>query len=162
MIITKLIVSKYDLFTYRSCEDDEISNCIERWKKELSENIALYSENTKLYPSNSKYWSYQVDKTSKILEQGFFVLSSDEFQAKVREYYLSQPIREITSENFYDALNALPPINWVMCDDFEMFHISEGDYSVYHAQYYHNKKTDKFYTCISDVYDKSTWIDKRI
>ena len=160
--MTKLIVSKYDLFTYNFCDEAEVSIRIERWKKELSENIALYSEYAKIYSSDSKYWNYKVDRTSKILEQGFFVLSSDEFQAKVREYYLSQPIREITSENFYDALNALPPINWVMYDDFEMFHISEGDYDFYHAQYYHDKKTDKFYTCISDVYDKSTWIDKRI
>ncbi len=160
--MTKLVVSKYDLFTYRYCEEAEVSNCIEHWKKELSENIALYSENTKLYPSNSKYWNYQVGKISKILEQGFFVLSSDEFQAKVREYYLSQPVIEISRYKFYMALNVLPPRNWFCCDDFEMFHISEANYSVYHAQYYHNKKTDKFYTCISDVYDKSTWIDKRI
>lgn len=160
--MTKLVVSKYDLFTYRYCEEAEVSNCVERWKKELSENIALYSENTKLYPSNSKYWNYQVGKISKILEQGFFVLSSDEFQAKVREHFLSKPIREITSENFFKALNALPPVNWVMYDDFEMFHISEADYSVYHTQYYRDKKTNKCFTCVSDVYDKSTWIDKRI
>ena len=160
--MTKLIVSKYDLFTYNFCDEAEVSIRIERWKKELSENIALYSEYAKIYPSDSKYWNYKVDRTSKILEQGFLVLSSDEFQAKVREHFLSQPIREITSEDFYYALNVLPPINWVMYDDYEMLHISEADYDFYHAQYYHNKKTGKFYTCISDVYDKSTWIDKRI
>lgn len=160
--MTKLIVSKYDIFTYNYCDESEVSIKIESWKKELSENIALYSEYAKVYPSNSKYWNFQRDKAHKMLEQGFLVLDEDEFRAKVREYFLSLPICEITSENFYDALNALPPINWVMSDDFEMFHSSEGDYSVYHAQYYHNKKTDKFYTCISDVYDKSTWIDKRI
>lgn len=160
--MTKLIVSQYDIFTYTYCDESEVSMKIESWKKKLSENIALYSENAKICPDDSKYWNYQIDKAQKMLEQGFLVLEEDEFRAKVREHFLSLPIREITSEKFYHALNVLPPINWVMSDDFEMFHISEADYDVYHGQYYHDKKTNKFYACVSDVYDKSTWIDKRI
>ena len=150
------------IFAYEICEDAEISICIEKWESRLKKNLEDYSENESLYPKDKDYWRNRIKNTSQTLEQGFSVLSRKEYNTKVREYFLSQPVIEISRYKFYMALNVLPPRNWFCCDDFEMFHSSEGDYSVYHAQYYHNKKTDKFYTCISDVYDKSTWIDKRI
>ena len=150
------------IFAYEICEDAEISICIEKWKSRLKNNLEDYSENEILYPKDKGYWHNRIKNTSQTLEQVFSVLSREEYNTKIREYFLSKPVREITSENFYDALNALPPINWVMCDEFEMFHISEADYSVYHTQYYRDKKTNKCFTCVSDVYDKSTWIDKRV
>ena len=160
--MTKLVVSNHDLFVYRLCDEFATSLCVEEWKDELKQEVASYLEKAKAAPDNATFWKKQSLLPAKYLEVGFSVYSHDEYDAKVREYYLSQPIIEIKCHVFYRALNVLPPRNWFCCDDFEMFHISEGDYSVYHAQYYHNKKTDKFYTCISDVYDKSTWIDKRI
>lgn len=150
------------IFEYEICEDAEISICIEKWKSRLKNNLEDYSGNENLYPEDKDYWSNRIKNTFQMLEQGFSVLSRDEYDAKVREYFLSQPVIEISSDEFYRSLNILPPINWVCCDEFEMFHISEADYSVYHAQYYRDKKTHKCFTCVSDVYDKSTWIDKRV
>jgi hypothetical protein len=160
--MTKLVVSNHNLFVYRLCDEFATSLCIEEWEYELKQEVAFYLEKAKADPDNATFLKKQSVPAAKYLEAGFSVYSHDEYDAKVREYYLSQPVIEITRYKFYMALNVLPPRNWFCCDDFEMFHSSEGDYSVYHAQYYHDKKTDKFYTCISDVYDKSTWIDKRI
>ncbi len=150
------------IFEYEICEDAEISICIEKWKSRLKNNLEDYSGNENLYPEDKDYWSNRIKNTFQMLEQGFSVLSRDEYDAKVREYFLSQPVIEIPRYEFYRALNVLPPINWFCCDEFEMFHISEGKWGFFHAQYYRNKKTNKCFTCVSDVYDKSTWIDKRV
>ena len=161
-IMTKLVVSNHNLFVYRLCDEIRTSLCIEKWEEELKQEVDSYSEKAKADSDNAAFWQKQSLPAAKYLESGFSVYSHDEYDTKVREYFLSQPVIEIPRYEFYRALNVLPPRNWFCCDEFEMFHISEADYSVYHTQYYHNKKTDKFYTCISDVYDKSTWIDKRI
>lgn len=160
--MTKLVVSNHNLFVYRLCDEFATSLCVEEWKDELKKEVASYLEKAKAAPDNATFWKKQSLSPAKYLEDGFSVYSHDEYDAKVREYYLSQPVIEIKRHVFYRALNALPPRNWFCCDDFEMFHISEAEYSFYHTQYYHDKKTGKFYTCISDLYDKSTWIDKRI
>lgn len=160
--MTKLVVSNHNLFVYRLCDEFATSLCVEEWKDELKKEVASYLEKAKADPDNATFWKKQSVPAAKYLEAVFSVYSHDEYDAKVREYFLSQPVIEIPRYKFYRALNVLPPRNWFCCDDFEMFHISEAEYSFYHAQYYHDKKTGKFYTCISDVYDKSTWIDKRI
>lgn len=160
--MSKIIMSNACIFAYEICEDAEISICIEKWKSRLKNNLEDYSENKSLYPKDKDYWSNRIKNISQTLEQGFSVLSREEYNTKIREYFLSKPVLEISSDEFYRSLNILPPINWVCCDEFEMFHISEGEWGSFHAQYYRNKKTNKCFTCVSDVYDKSTWIDKRV
>ena len=160
--MTKLIVSNCNLFAYRLCDEIRTPLCIEKWKEELKQEVASYSEKTKVDSDNAAFWQKQALPAAKYLEAGFSVYSHDEYDAKVREYFLSQLVIEIPRHEFYRALNVLPPRNWFCCDEFEMFHISEADYSVYYTQYYRDKKTNKCFTCVSDVYDKSTWIDKRI
>ena len=70
-------------------------------------------------------------------------------------------IKEVTEEQFNDALDVLPPLKWCTIDGIEMFCISEMTDGTYTAQYARTPD-GKYYCATVDVMDKSTWINNRI
>lgn len=72
--------------------------------------------------------------------------------------YLSQPPKEITDEQYYEALGCLPPENWYVTQEgISVFRMSEYQTGSITTQYghYNGKYIQKYI----DVGDKTTWID---
>ena len=100
-------------------------------------------------------------KTPKKRE--YKVITWNEYEALKRKRYIDDgEIKEVTEEQFNDALDVLPPLKWCTIDGIEMFCISEMTDGTYTSQYAHDKHNGKYYCATVDVMDKSTWINNRI
>lgn len=86
----------------------------------------------------------------------YTVMSSEEYRTRQRAEILSDPITEITEEQFMEALEVLPPLCWTAFSGGERFLMSEFLTGSYTAQY--ARFGDRYFTRTVDAHDRSTWI----
>ena len=157
-----LIVSKNFNELFTTCKENEVNASIERAKESYREDFKLCTEHLKDYPENADYWRTQVKRYSLILQYGFEAVTWEEYEKRQREKYLSDEPKEITSEEYDYFLNVLPPMEWIRNERYSMFFVSECYTMTYYRQCLYDKETGKYYSTLADLYDKSTWIDKRL
>lgn len=89
-------------------------------------------------------------------------LEYEELEKKVMYYmekkYVTEP-REISEEDFREALNCLPPMNWNNYGAFEYFHMSEFTISHYTGTYVRCGEkffywTDSAYATVDQIREK--------
>lgn len=86
----------------------------------------------------------------------FEIMSVDKFDDEIKKYYVSMPVKEITEEEWNNALDVLPPAKWGTWKGTNEFIVPEAlDFSFY-DQY--ARKGGKYYTKIVDARDQATWI----
>ena len=110
--------------------------------------------------SNSDgFFTKQLENAKK---REYKVVTWNEYITLKRKRYIDNgEIKEVTEEQFNDALDVLPPLKWCTIDGIEMFCISEMTDGTYTAQYARTPD-GKYYCATVDVMDKSTWINNRI
>ena len=150
----------FDCFT--TCKQSEVSAIIERAKKRYKEYKSLYERHLVNYPNMADHWKSELDKTNKILESGFRAVTWEEYEKLQREKWLSKDPKEITREEYVEALNVLPPKNWIRNERYSMFHIGECTTMTYYGQYLYDKEAGKYYYGLTDIFDESTWLDKML
>lgn len=64
----------------------------------------------------------------------------------------------MTAEDWHDALDILPPVNWVQVDGVDEFYMSERLTAYYTTQYAHDLRFGKYYCKTVDMLDPKTWI----
>ncbi len=100
---------------------------------------------------------FESEKFQREYPAGSEVMSWDDFEKLQKTFWLDQPILEITSENWYDALGALPPLKWhTTPDGVELFLMSEftsGNYTAQYAQF-----NDRYFVKTVDAFDPNTWM----
>ena len=79
-------------------------------------------------------WSGQTKEDLLAEDPDLQFLEWPEFSEKVDRNTVTEP-QEITQEQFLEALNCLPPLNWYLTASFECFHMSEFLVSHYTATY---------------------------
>ena len=156
----KLIINNYSLEVFTGCNDDEIESAIERAVAFYNKDLQIYKSHLVEWPNMADHWQSQIDKNEKMLPAGFRAVSFEEYQEIERQKFMDTEAKEITEEQFDDALNVLPPVNWIQTDTLSMFHIAEADTGTLHGQYLHDKTNGKYYFAVTDICDRSTWIDK--
>lgn len=149
-----------DCFTI--CTESEVSVGIERAKKSYEQDKATYESHLVNYPNMSDHWQFQLDKTNKILQSGFRAVTWEEYCKLQRERWLSKEPKEITEEDFYYALNVLPPKKWIRNERYSMFFIGECTTMTFYGQYLQDKESGKYYYAMADISDESTWLDKML
>lgn len=149
-----------DCFTI--CTDSEVSVGIERAKKSYEQDKATYESHLVNYPNMADHWQFQLDKTNKILQSGFRAVTWEEYCKLQRERWLSKEPKEITEEDFYYALNVLPPKKWIRNERYSMFFIGECTTMTFYGQYLQDKESGKYYYAMADILDESTWLDKML
>lgn len=149
-----------DCFTI--CTESEVSVGIERAKKSYEQDKATYESHLVNYPNMADHWQFQLDKTNKILQSGFRAVTWEEYCKLQRERWLSKEPKEITEEDFYYALNVLPPKKWIRNERYSMFFIGECTTMTFYGQYLQDKKSGKYYYAMADILDESTWLDKML
>ena len=149
-----------DCFTI--CTESEVSVGIERAKKSYERDKATYESHLVNYPNMSDHWQFQLDKTNKILQSGFRAVTWEEYCKLQRERWLSKEPKEITEEDFYYALNVLPPKKWIRNERYSKFFIGECTTMTFYGQYLQDKESGKYYYAMADISDESTWLDKML
>ena len=84
-------------------------------------------------------------------------VTADEFYEirKKFEKSLEGEFTEETEEQYYDALECLPPCKWHDLDDrFNTFYISEGITGSLHSFHIKDRKTGKYYTALRSMFIK--------
>ena len=73
-----------------------------------------------------------------------------------RAYYLTQPLQEITREQYWYHLEVLPPEAWEDGDGVNRFLMSEYQHASYTHQY--AVWQGRYFCRLVDAHDRSTWI----
>ena len=148
----------YDFLGDGESEQELLQRAYNSNTRDIAHYEAIIAENPE---SNSDgFFTKQLENAKK---REYKVVTWNEYEAlKRKRYIVDGEIKEVTEEQFNDALDVLPPLKWCTIDGIEMFCISEMTDSTYTAQYAHNKHNGKYYCATVDVMDKSTWINNRI
>ena len=157
-----LIVSKTFNEIFTVCDKDDAGGQIERAKEYYARDLELVTSHKSNYPDNAEYWQGQIERYSAILEGGFEAITLDEYDKRQRAKYLGKKPKEVTEKEFYEMLDVLPPLEWYRNDRYSMFCVGECTTMTYYAQYLYDKEKKKYYTTLVDIYDESTWLDKRL
>ncbi len=141
---------------------DELKKLMEEVKAEIENReresaneyeFETWENHCKNYPDVDSFKAYLKQAQNKKYE----IMTFEEFLQKQKDYYINQPLTEITAEKYEEMLNILPPLKWCTIGNIEMFCMSEFLTGAYTSQYLHDKETDKYYHKIVDITDKSTW-----
>lgn len=148
----------YDFLGDGESEQELLQRAYNSNTRDIAHYEAIIAENPE---SNSDgFFTKQLENAKK---REYKVVTWNEYEAlKRKRYIVDGEIKEVTEEQFNDALDVLPPLKWCTIDGIEMFCISEMTDSTYTAQYAHDKHNGKYYCATVDVMDKSTWINNRI
>lgn len=138
-------------------EDETEAEAITRAEAFYTEELETVTRHYNNYGGD--YWKSRVDEVTAILNDGFSVISFEEFQAMEKSKLISGEPEEITADKFNEMLDVLPPLKWCTIDGIEMFCMSEMYTGTYTNQYAHDKSSGKYYTKMVDACDKSTWIN---
>ena len=148
----------YDFLGDGESEQELLQRAYNSNARNMAHYEAIIAENPE---SNSDgFFTKQLENAKK---REYKVVTWNEYEALKRKRYIdNREIKEVTEEQFNDALDVLPPLKWCTIDGIEMFCISEMTDGTYTSQYAHDKHNGKYYCATVDVMDKSTWINNRI
>jgi hypothetical protein len=148
-IVDTVNFSIYDFADNQEQAEAKLIKAIESNKKD----IATWENHCKNYPDVDSFKAYLKQAQNKKYE----IMTFEEFLQRERNYYINQPITEITAEKYEEMLNILPPLKWCTIGNIEMFCMSEFLTGSYTSQYLHDRITNKYYHKIVDITDKATW-----
>ena len=119
---------------------EDHTKCLKEHKKETWKNIRVFKAR---YKNRKDPWYIPRIKEEKRKIKTMHIVKTVGFEKMLRKVIIKKPIHEITKEMYHNALNLLPPVNWCIVGDFEMFNMSERIMGSYTTQYAHDLKTDK-------------------
>ena len=123
-------------------------------------DLRSLEQNAIEYPSMSDFWAEQIAKTKKRIEGGYIAQTVEQHVAEERKRLVDGVVKEISQEDFDEALCVLPPMKWIRNERYSMFCMSEMWSYSFTSQYLRDKVTGKCYTTMVDIHDESTWLDK--
>lgn len=154
MDVLAVNVTHYEVFDFLK-DGETKEQLLNRANNRKEENIRHYKEILSETEGESfGYFKKCLEREEKI---EYRIMSFDEFIIGQRTKLLGNGLKEITEEQWEDALNVLPPLHWTTIDGVEMFCMSEMYTGTYTTQY--AKYKGKYYCKIVDCTDKSTWIN---
>lgn len=159
-----LIVNKYNNNHYTDCKPEQVQESIERAKAFYSRDIELFKKNIKERPEMADFFTQRLNEYSAIIAAGFEAITWEEYKQRQADKWLSKTATECTREEYEENLDILPPLNYINYGDYTIFHVGECTTMTYYAQYIcihatKKNKKKKYYCALTDIYDRSTWID---
>ena len=158
----RLIVNRFNNECFTMCKIEEVDAEINRAREHYQNDVEIYKHHLIYYPNMSDHWQKQLEVCESVLNAGFEAITWEEFEKRQREKWLSKEPKEITREEYYYALNVLPPLRWIQNERYSMFFIGECTTMTFYGQYLYDKASGKFYYAMADIYDESTWLDKML
>ncbi len=158
----RLIVNLFNNECFTMCKTEEVDANIKRAQEFYANDVETYKHHLIDCPNMSDHWQKQLEVCEAVLKSGFEAITWKEYVKRQREKWLSKEPKEITREDYDEALNVLPPKKWIQNERYSMFFIGECTTMTYYGQYLYDKKTGKYYTALTDICDRSTWLDKML
>ena len=155
MNILAVDISTFKTFDFLSKGESE-KELLDRANEYKERDIARFKEIISDFKSQGKDTDYYEKRLAATEQINYKIMTWDEFQSGQKKYLLSDDLKEITKEEYYKALNVLPPIQWCTIAGVEMFCLSEMYTDTYTTQY--ARCNEKYYCKMVDTTDKETWI----
>lgn len=153
-----IIVAKSNNANFTVCKPGQEEESIKRAHKFYKDEIAMLEKNLIECPHMADFWNSGIRHAEETLSQGFEAVTHDEYYNREKKRIVTGEIHEITAEEYDNALNVLPPLDWVNNEKCSYFFMSERWTLSFTNQYYYDKETGKYYEKMVDLNDKSTWI----
>ena len=106
-------------------------------------------------PDSRKQWE---ESLQAIQKTEYRIVPIEDFYAAERRKMLSDPLKRITEEQYWDALEVLPPLHHERLDGWERFCMREFYMNTYTTQYFRCK--EGWFCRMVDYCDRSTWITR--
>lgn len=90
----------------------------------------------------------------------YLPMTYDQYHQLNREFWLKDPMTEISAETFFEMLEVLPPSKWETVDGVERFCMIEHTSGPYTSQY--AAFEGRYFHKTVDAYDRSTWISREM
>lgn len=158
----RLIVNLFDNRCFTVCKTDEVEESIMQAQEFYAKDVERYKQLLEERTEMADHWQKQLERCEAVLKAGFEAITFEECYKRDRERWLSKEPTEISEKDYNYALEVLPPKNWTKNDRYSMFFIGECTTATFYGQYLYDKQTGKYYTALTDIYDRSTWIDKML
>lgn len=144
---------------YDFCTPETAQEIIDKATERASETVATYNSHIVNYPERADYWrnckkEYETAK--------YEMMTFEEYLSRQKKTMVSGEVKEVTKEDFYEALNCLPPLKWCTKSNIEMFCMREMYTGTYTTQYGYNLVNNKYYSTMVDITDETTWIHNRL
>ena len=105
-------------------------------------------------PDFRKQWEESLQALQKT---EYRIVPLEVFYAAERKKMLADPLKRITEEQYWDALEVLPPLHYERLDGgCERFCMREFFTATYTTQYFHSK--EGWFCRMVDFTDQTTWI----
>lgn len=144
--------STFDFLRDNETENELLSRANAYKAKEIKE----YSDIVTKFKAEGKDTNYFEERLETTKNKNYAVMTWDEFQEGQKKHLLDDELKEVTEEDYENALNILPPLMWCTVDGVEMFCMSEMYTGTFTTQY--ARCNGKYYCKMVDCADKSTWI----
>ena len=159
VVITKpgTVPQIYDFVRDGETNLEALNRCIDdclKWAQEMKKNAAHYD-------NNAAYWIEQHEHYEREAQTAE-VIKYEDFEAAQRAALLADEPEEITEERYNEMLDVLPPLYYTTHNGYTMFCMREMWTASYTTQYAYHRATGKYYSCMVDAADRSTWICERI
>lgn len=159
VVITKpgTVPQIYDFVRDGETNLEALNRCVDdclKWAHEMTKNAAHYA-------NNAAYWIAQHEHYEREAQTAE-VIKYEDFEAAQRAALLADEPEEITEERYNEMLDVLPPLYYTTHNGFTMFCMREMWTASYTTQYAYHRATGKYYSCMVDAADRSTWICERI
>lgn len=162
MSIEVLAVNKNNPFNYYIKGNNEAeSELLQRINTTISEDIQKFEKIISEHPEANAD-GFFTKRLAEVKNADYQLMAYDEYLRLMRKKYIDDAIiKEVTEEDFNNALDILPPLHWCKIDGIEMFCMLEATWGTYTTQYAHTPN-GKYYCTTVDSMDKNTWINNRI
>lgn len=144
---------------YDFCTPETAQEIIDKATAKAIEQCISYDDLTKNYPDRAEYWQ---NCKKEYLTAKYEMMTFDEYLSRQKKAMVSGEVKEVTKEDFYEALDCLPPLKWCTKSNVEMFCIREMYTGTYTTQYAFNLVNSKYYCAMVDITDEATWIHNRL
>ena len=115
----------------------------------------------------SHYTGETIEELQQEYESELIAVNDEELDLIIKEYEnsLQKDWKEISEEDYFDAFECLPPMNWrTIISGVNVFCISEGYYGSLHSHYLKlsNKEGVKYYSALRSRYTTNEQILEQI
>ena len=112
-------VVNFSVYTFTD-NQEEAGRKLQKAIRTNNEDIETWENHCKNYPDIDSFKACLKQAQNKKYE----IMTLKNF-CKSKDYYINQPLTEITAEKYEEMLNILPPIKWCTINNIEMFCMSE-------------------------------------
>lgn len=141
----------------QTCAKESAESVLLNLQKKAREESSIFLELADHFPESAEYWKQrsETERRARLI-----IVDMDKWEETERNAILNGKMEEITKEEYKKKLEVRPQVESGTWNEVEEFCVCGMFTGAYAIQYAHDKQTDKYYSKLVSLRDRSTWIDR--